>query len=213
MTHPRVKWLLDKVQGSRILDIGCARKDDILHEGFKERNPQSLVVGIDLDEISIREMLSGNNVLGTALHLPFPNSTFDAVIMGEVLEHEWDGFALLCEVARVSSEGALIYVTTPNPFSPNRWLRYWMLARRPYEASSYQSYLGTPEHKMLWTPSSLLKAFAELGFDIVEFVTIGVRVPFVARFIESLGALNIQCYPFSRLGGNICVIGQKKGTQ
>ena len=185
----------------------------MLHEGFKKRSPQSLVVGIDLDERSVREMLLGNNVVGNAVHLPFANSTFDAVIMGEVLEHEWDGFALLCEVARVSSEGALLYVTTPNPFSPNRWLRYWMLARRPYEMSSCQGYLGNPEHKMLWTPSSLLKAFVELGFDIVEFVTIGVRVPFIARFIELLGALNIRSYPFSRLGANICVIGQKKGTR
>jgi len=210
--HPRIKWLLDRVQGSRILDIGCARKANILHEGFK-RNPQSLIVGIDLDERSVREMLPGTNVVGNALHLPFPDSTFDAVVIGEVLEHEWDGFALLCEVTRVSSEDALIYVTTPNPFSPNRWLRYWMLARRPCEVSSYQGYLGTPEHKMLWTPSSLLKAFAELGLEIIELVTIGIRVPFVARFIEPLGALNIQYYPFSRLGANICVIGQKKVTR
>ena len=195
------------------MDIGCAGKADVLHEGFKEGNPQSLVVGVDLDERSVREMLPGNNVVGNALHLPFPNSTFDAVVMGELLEHVWDGFALLCEVARVSSEGALVYVTTPNPFSPNRWLRYWMLARRPYEASSYQGYLGASEHRMFWPPSSLLKAFAELGFDIVEFVTIGVRVPFVARFIESLGALNIQCYPLNRLGGYMCMIGRKKGTR
>lgn len=208
--HPRIKWLLDRVRGSRILDVGYVRKYEALHRGFKNRNPRSLVVGIDLDVEAVLQARDDHSVVGNALQLPFRDSEFDAVVAGELLEHVWDGFTLLRELVRVSRPGGTVYVTTPNPFSLNNWLRHWLLAPRIYTRASFRGFLGDPDHKMFWNPPSLFNAISALGLDIVEFTTIGVRIPLIARAVKRLGALDIPCYPFSRLGSYTCVVGWKR---
>jgi len=208
--HPRIKWLLDRVRGSRILGVGYVRKYEALHMGFKNRNPRSLVVGIDLNAEVVFQVRDDHSVVGDALRLPFRDSEFDAVVAGELLEHVWDGFTLLRELVRVSRLGGTVYVTTPNPFSLNNWLRHRLLAHCTYDKKTFRGFLGDVDRKMFWNPPSLFNALDKLGLDIVESTTIGVRVPLIARAVKRLGALDIPCYPFSRLGSYTCVVGRKR---
>lgn len=210
MIHPRMAWLLDRVRGSRILDVGHARKQDVLLRGFRERNPQATVVGIDLDVETVLATQDQYTLVGDALRLPFRDNEFDAVVAGELLEHVWDGLVLLRELGRVSRPGGAVYVTTPNPFSLNNWLRHWLLTSCPYDRASYRGFLGAVDHKIFWNPPSLFNVMDELGLEIVEATTIGIRIPFLARVVARLGALYIPWYPFNRLGGYSCVISRKK---
>ena len=52
-------------------------------------------------------------VQGDALHLPFPDGTFDRVIASEVLEHIPDDVAAMQELARVLRPGGSMAVTVP----------------------------------------------------------------------------------------------------
>jgi SAM-dependent methyltransferase len=209
MMHPRITWLLDRVRGSRILDVGYARKQDVLLRGFRERNRQAAVVGIDLDAEAVLATRDQHTLVGDASRLPFRDNEFDAVVAGELLEHVWDGFVLLHELVRVSRPGGAVYVTTPSPFSLNNWLRHYLLAPCPYNRASFRGFLGDVDHKMFWNPPSLFNAMDELGLEIVEATTIGIRIPFLARVVARLGALHVPWYPFNRLGFYLCVMGRK----
>jgi SAM-dependent methyltransferase len=210
MMPPRMAWLLDRVKGSCILDVGYARKQDVLLHGFRQRNPQAIVVGVDLDAETVLATRDQHTVVGDALRLPFRDNAFDAVVAGELLEHVWEGFVLLRELARVSRPGGAVYVTTPNSFSLNNWLRHWLLAPCPYDRAFFRGFLGDVDHKMFWDPPSLFNAMVELGLEIVEATTIGIRVPFLARAVARLGSLQMPWYPFNRLGGYLCVMSRKK---
>jgi SAM-dependent methyltransferase len=213
MMHPRIAWLLDRVRGSRILDVGYARKQDVLLRVFRERNPQATVVGIDLDMETVLAMRDQHTLVGNALRLPFQDNQFDTVIAGELLEHVWDGFGLLSELARVSRPGGAVYVTTPNPFSLNNWLRHWLLAPCVYNRAAFQGFLGNADHKMFWNPPSLFNAMDELGLEIVEATTIGIRIPFLARLVNRLGSLHVPWFPLNRLGFYLCIATRKGGDR
>jgi SAM-dependent methyltransferase len=210
MMHPRMAWLLDRVKGSRILDVGYARKQSVLLRGFRQRNPQATVVGIDLDVKTVLAIQDPHTLVGDALSLPFRDSAFDAVVAGELLEHVWDGFVLLGELARVSRPGGAVYVTTPNPFSLNNLFRHWMLAPCTYGRAAFRGFLGDVDHKMFWNPPSLFNAMDELGLEIVEATTIGIRIPFLARVVNRLGSLHVPWFPLNRLGFYLCIATKKR---
>jgi SAM-dependent methyltransferase len=53
-------------------------------------------------------------IRGDGVRLPFPDSTFDAIIWLETLEHVPDGAALIWELSRVLRIGGTLHLTTPN---------------------------------------------------------------------------------------------------
>ena len=69
--------------------------------------------------------LHANVVQGDALHLPFPDGTFDRVICSEVLEHLPDDVAAMRELARVLRPGGTMAITVPR-FGPE--LINWALS-------------------------------------------------------------------------------------
>jgi len=210
MTHPRITWLLDRVEGTRILDVGYARKQDVLLYGFRERNPQATVVGVDVDREAVLAARDRRTVVGDALRLPFGDGAFDVVVAGELLEHVWDVFGLLGELGRVLCRAGVVYITTPSAFSLNRWLRYWLLAPCPHGRAAFRGFLGDADHKVFWSPPSLFYAMDVLGLEVVEATTVGLRVPFLARVARGWGSLHAPWYPFSRLGSYLCLAGRKR---
>ena len=56
-------------------------------------------------------------VNGSALQLPFANSTFDLIIIQDVIEHLINTSDFYSEVKRVLKSNGAIYLSTPNKFS------------------------------------------------------------------------------------------------
>jgi SAM-dependent methyltransferase len=70
----------------------------------------------------LRTRLGGEVVQADLEALPFAGESFDAVVLGEVLEHVEDDLQGLCEVARVLRPGGLVAASVPaNPklFGPS----------------------------------------------------------------------------------------------
>ena len=69
-------------------------------------------------EMTVTENISFlKRVNGSALQLPFANSTFDLIIIQDVIEHLINTSDFYSEVKRVLKSNGAIYLSTPNKFS------------------------------------------------------------------------------------------------
>ncbi len=115
--------------GDRLLDLGCG----FGRHAFEAARRGADVVALDAgrDEVDgvvatfgamaqagelSADRVSGAAVQGDALHLPFPDGTFDRVICSEVLEHIPDDGAAMAELTRVLRPGGTMAVTVPRFF-------------------------------------------------------------------------------------------------
>lgn len=97
----------------RLLDIGCGTGETM---SFIKRYSKNIdVVGVDNSQVAVNFATKrGHKVLRVdALKLPFPDETFDAVLMLDVIEHIKDDHAFLAEATRVLKRGGKVIITAP----------------------------------------------------------------------------------------------------
>ncbi len=140
--HARYSAVLEALSprpGERILDIGCGTGYYVA--GIAASG--ATAIGVDLAPNYVKqadhyvaEALQGRGVHHTAAaeakHLPFADSSFDRVLMTEVLEHLIDYPRALTEVSRVLKPGGCAVITTPSKYSPLNLAYHWKAHRRRY---------------------------------------------------------------------------------
>ena len=109
--------------GGSVLDIGCAQATAsilLAERGFKvtavEARPESIEYAklrVEFGDITFLCMDA------TRLSL---NGEFDAVLLGEVLEHVPRPGTLIQQCRGMLRRGGMIVITTPNGLSPHNWL-------------------------------------------------------------------------------------------
>ncbi len=114
--------------GMKVLDVGCGRGEILRHCARLGAD----AYGIDYAEVAVNlsqeiiQAAAGDPVPGKmgvyqadAKRLPFPGSTFDRVLMFDVVEHlyPWELDAAMAEIKRVLKPGGMFVVHT----APNRW--------------------------------------------------------------------------------------------
>ena len=67
--------------------------------------------------LSSFEMTEPNLVNSSALQIPFANSSFDVIIIQDVIEHVNGSNSFLIEIKRVLKPNGMIYLSTPNKYS------------------------------------------------------------------------------------------------
>ena len=107
--------------GKDLLDLGC--RDGALTRHFVEGNR---VVGVDIDReaLAVARKAYGIEVRRASLNaaLPFPDESFDVVLLAETLEHLPYPRITLGEVARVLRPGGLLVGNVPLFYHlHNRW--------------------------------------------------------------------------------------------
>ncbi len=112
----RFNWIIDRVCGERLLDVGCSNGLGSYLASFKIKK----VYGIDICEEIIAKAKVNNkerdNVIlsiGDAENLLFNDNYFDCIIMGEVLEHVNDDRKAISEAYRVLRDEGTIIITIP----------------------------------------------------------------------------------------------------
>ena len=109
----RLEPFLEGRLDCRGLIVGCGNGEEVvyLRQAFRSAG----VVGVDLDlRFSPLARAEGCVARGDALHLPFPEMTFDFAAALHLLEHVLDPCAALGEVRRVLRPGAPFYTGVPN---------------------------------------------------------------------------------------------------
>lgn len=102
----------------RILDVGCGDGIHMLYLSNKLYVPKSNIQGTEISAIRVdRVRHKGFKCIKVEGHiLPFPNNSFDACIIFEVIEHihKKDSSLFIKEIRRVLKSNGVLIGTTPN---------------------------------------------------------------------------------------------------
>ena len=162
-----------------VLDIGCGGGSLSMlfsRSGFN-------VTGVDPDSTAIQAATDHARKANLdiafrsapAEHLPFGASTFDVVVVSEVLEHVSDVDGALDEIYRVLKFGGVLLFSTPNRSIVSyllliKFAQDWRLTRILHRVEH--------EYRKLLKPRELDRALESRGIDVFEIV--GVTAPFSA---------------------------------
>lgn len=96
-----LRYLTDKIEGKKVLDLGCGHG----RLGHAVKAKQAYVISLDLNRNYLRNM-KGERVLGDATKLSFSDGAFDYLISTDVLEHvsPLKREAFVHEMARVTKK-------------------------------------------------------------------------------------------------------------
>lgn len=196
----RTRILLEYLElrdGLSILDCGCGMGFYLLAMGRLRRLD---LVGVDTDprrlEQARRAAPAARLERADASALPFPDASFDGVLLTEVLEHVEDDLGALRELRRVLRPGGILAVSVPNSRFPFWWdpiNPVWMgLGGEPIREGPVAGMWSN--HRRLYRPGELADAVAAAGFgvEILEeathyavplshFLVYGIGKPLVER--------------------------------
>ncbi len=171
--RPWTEELLERVMpqpGERVLDVACGT-GIVARMVAQHTKGQARVVGLDLSpamlavarSVSAREGLEIAWHEGSASALPFPDGSFDLVLVQHGLQFFPDKAAAMGEMSRVLAPGGRAATSTWTAITNNSFFAAF--------AEVVQKHLGTPA---LHTPFSLgdqttlRSLFVEAGFDAIE---------------------------------------------
>ena len=162
----RIEFILDKVRGRTVLDVGC-----VDHEACKEEEEQWLhglicqeaasVVGLDIEREEVEKLLArGYEVVCGDAETVDLDQRFEVCVAGELIEHLGNPLGFLRNMRRHLKAGGEIILTTPNPFYPKRLLEILVAG----EAAVH------PQHTTWYCPRTLGTIMRRAGFvDVVVF--------------------------------------------
>lgn len=170
--------LLDKIgrltKPGRLLDIGCSNGSFVCAANGRGWEG----CGIELETGSYNLARShGIEVYDKELaELGFPDSSFSAVTMWQVIEHVLDPRPLIAQVARVLEPGGVFALSTPNIESIG-----WWLLRADWGAVEPQVHLH------LFRPNGLSRLVNACGLETRSIQTLDIQPATVKRTLRKLG--------------------------
>lgn len=103
-------FIVSEMKKVKSLDIGCG--------------PRGLGTSANID-IAYPPNIPNNFQIMDAHDLRFPDNTFEAVSIVEVIEHVENPSQVLREIYRVLNKDGIMYLTTPNPSHISIFLKYF----------------------------------------------------------------------------------------
>jgi len=160
----QVVFLLAASVNGIILDIGC--KDARFCSELLQRGGGCYVgididkQALDLDKIAHRDE-AAHFLLGDATRLPFPDETFDFVLITEVVEHIENEQQVISEVARVLKKGGNCILSVPT-LDLYTFIHYFIASKLgilPNDKLLYQD----PDHRREYCKYNFDKRFTSLA--------------------------------------------------
>jgi ubiquinone/menaquinone biosynthesis C-methylase UbiE len=160
-----LKYLLEdlgKING-KVLDVGCG--SGAFTEAVERHRPDLEVYGCDVSRKAIvtAKKESGNILFSVcdAENLPFPDSSFDVVILKFVLEHVSEPKKVLQESYRVLKKGGIVHSITP--LEGSKFTLHGFLGS--LVTRSIRKYEGHLRH---FNKRNLIKPHEKVGFKVLR---------------------------------------------
>jgi ubiquinone/menaquinone biosynthesis C-methylase UbiE len=193
------EWI-DPRDDSLILDMPCGRG---FYLNMFRYVSKCKLVGADLDWPVINKALrSVGHLPGIMLNnaniyaLPYPDNTFDGVILSEVLEHVERDVDALREAYRVLKPGGVVAITVPNANYPFWWdpinktletlfnihIQHGMFAG--IWANHVRLYTMEQLRASVWAASFIVeeeRAFTHHAFPFIHNLVYGIGMPLLER--------------------------------
>lgn len=193
------EWIAPR-DDSLILDMPCGRG---FYLNMFRYASKCKLVGADLDWPVINKaqrnighlpdiMLNNANIYA----LPYPDNTFDGVILSEVLEHVDHDVAALREAYRVLKPGGVVAITVPNANYPFWWDPINKILETLFNTHiQHGMFAGIwANHVRLYTPEQLRSAvlgadfiveeersFTHYSFPFIHNLVYGIGMPLLER--------------------------------
>jgi SAM-dependent methyltransferase len=151
----RCKLVVRYKRGDKILDIGCAT-GLFLAEMQMLGGWQAFGVEPGADAAATASRVHGLQVqVGDLASAHYPDATFDAVTLWDVLEHLHDPLAVIGEARRILKSDGILVLRTPSlqSWDSRVFGRYW-------------AGLDSPRHLAIFTPRTLAALLQSAGFAI-----------------------------------------------
>lgn len=165
---------LEFKDGDRVLEIGCGNG---YYLSLLNRLGMKLnLVGIDNVQMALddaKKFISDSKVkliYADASKLPFPNNTFDKIVMSEVIEHVQNERVTLHEAYRVLKLGGVLTLTTCNIDYPFLWDPInWVLQHlfNTHIRSGFWAGIWN-QHTILYKKEKIEQLVKEAGFKIEQ---------------------------------------------
>lgn len=167
------EWI-DPQDDDLILDMPCGRG---FYLGMFRYVSSCRLIGADLDwDVLVKAQRNTADLPGVLLNhaniyaLPYPDHTFDGVILSEILEHIDDDVAGLREVYRVLKPGGVVAITVPNANYPFWWDPINKTLETLFKTHIRRGPLAGiwANHVRLYTRDQLCDSARAAGFSIEE---------------------------------------------
>ena len=187
------EWI-DPQDSDLILDCPCGRG---FYLNMFRYVSQCKLVGLELDwPVIVKAKQNIGHLPGIMLNnaniytLPYPDNTFDAVILSEILEHidrDVDG---LREIYRVLKPGGVVAITVPNANYP-----FWWDPINKSLETLFHTHIGKgplaglwANHVRLYTADQLRSSVSAAGFKVEEERAFThYSFPFIHNLVYGLG--------------------------
>lgn len=153
------------------------RYTEVVCTGYGERITQE-TRAIPIDGIPVELQL---DLFDVERHLfPYPDQSFDAAVVGEVLEHLLeDPMHMLIELSRVLRPGGVLVLTTPNVSSWGSMSNLLYAQSNPQVYSRYprpaeETHTDRP-HVRKYTPKEVVTILRAAGFGVSHRCTYPIR--------------------------------------
>ncbi|MES2527223.1 MAG: bifunctional 2-polyprenyl-6-hydroxyphenol methylase/3-demethylubiquinol 3-O-methyltransferase UbiG [Bdellovibrionota bacterium] len=176
------QWILERIEGkAEVLDVGCGAgflANEFADKGFAvtgvDLSGESLKVAQNYDKTGSVKYLEAD-----ALHLPFPDQSFDVVTCMDFLEHVENPEKYIKEISRVLRPQGLFFFHTFNR-NPISWLFIiksveWLVKNTPKHMHVIQLFIK---------PSELSNFCRKAGMETIEMT--GIRPVFRSIPLKSV---------------------------
>ena len=145
----------------KLLDIGC--NIGTLMKVAEENGWETVGVEFNKSAAAFGRKRFGLKILDRDfMKIKFKPSSFDVVVMNDVIEHVTNPVATLKEVRRILKKGGVLFMSTPNidAFLPKITRSIWL-------------HLKPNEHLIFFTPKTIKVLLDKTGFEMKEWQSIG----------------------------------------
>ncbi len=147
---------LSRALHGRVLDVGCGIGDMLAYR------PNT--TGVDINPHTVAWCRSqGLDVYEMVEDvLPFDKSSFQGVVLDNVIEHLYDPEKLLCEIHRVLEPEGVLVVGVPGLLG----------------------YASDSDHKLFYDEAKLVEALSKVGFTRSRMIHLPLPIPGIGRWLR-----------------------------